>query len=85
MTTNTKEYGRCYYKEHSDTWRRNYERNAASRRQQAKEYARRMWSTNPEYRATHVKRTGDRAKVMRRAVSIAKAATKAFKALERLF
>lgn len=85
MATNTKEYGRHYYKAHSDIWRRSYEKNAEARRQHAKEYANRMWSTNPEYRAAHVKRTGNRAKVMRRAVSIAKAATKAFKALERLF
>lgn len=66
-------------------WRASYEKNAEFRRQQAREYANRMWATNPDYRAAHVKRTGNRAKAMRRAASIAKAAAKAFKALERIF
>lgn len=76
MATDRKKHNRNYYAEHSDIWKRNYEKNIEARRENARVYASNKWESDPVYRAAHTRSSIARSRTKRRVASLVHAAEK---------
>lgn len=84
MPKDKKQSSRNYYKEHSDIWKKNYEKNAPARRERARSYAEDQWNGDPEYKKKHKAAVIERTRIVRYANSITKYATKILGIFEKL-